>query len=114
MARAQQPITPADTLAPIRRRQPGRFWSRAILFAAVIVLVNAVFGERGFVETLRARHSFDAAATDLARIRQRNAQLRDEARRLRDDPSTIEAVARGELGLIRPGEILVTVKDLTK
>ena len=114
MAHAQQQAGDSELPRPIPRRQRGRFWSRAILFAAVVLLVNAVFGDRGFVETLRARRSYDATATDVARLRQENAQLRDEARRLRDDPSTIEAVARGELGLVRPGEIVVTVKDLTK
>jgi cell division protein FtsB len=33
------------------------------------------------------------------------------ARRLRTDPATIEAVARGQLGLVREGEILVTIHD---
>src|SRR6185503_14215346 len=41
-----------------------------------------------------------------------NARLREQARRLRNDPRAIESVARGELGLLRPGEILVTVKDV--
>ena len=42
--------------------------------------------------------------------RQRGA--RERARLLRSDPATIESVARGELGLMRPGEILVTIKDV--
>jgi len=31
---------------------------------------------------------------------------------LRHDLTTIELVARDELGLIRPGEILITIRDL--
>jgi hypothetical protein len=31
---------------------------------------------------------------------------------LREDRTTIEAVARKELGLIRPGEVLVYVHDI--
>jgi cell division protein FtsB len=50
----------------------------------------------------------------LARVRQENARLRDEIRRLRSDPATIEAVARQELGLARPGEIVVTIRDLAR
>ncbi len=37
-------------------------------------------------------------------MREENQRLRDEARRLREDPGTIEAVARHELGLVKPGE----------
>jgi cell division protein FtsB len=101
-----------DAALPIRRRAPRRFWSHAILFTACVLLVNAVFGEKGLMDTMRARKSYAASARDLDRLKRENAALRDEARRLRNDPATIEAVARGELGLIRPGEILVTVRDV--
>jgi len=74
--------------------------------------VNGLIGERGLLETMRARRSYTTAAAELARIRQENAALREQARRLRNDPGTIEAVARGELGLLRPGEILITIRDL--
>ena len=101
--------TPAAPAAP--RRQPWRFWPHALLFAACVLLVNGLFGERGLTETLRARRAFKAATRDLNQLKRENSALRDRVRRLRDDPATIEAVARGELGLVRPGEILVTVKE---
>ncbi len=84
--------------------------THAIAFAAILLLGNASVGERGLLEMLRARRVYAAAAVELARIREDNARLRDEARRLRSDPATIEAVARRELGLVRPGEIVVSVK----
>jgi cell division protein FtsB len=95
----------------IPRRQPRRFWSHAMLFVACVLLVNGLFGDHGLMETIRARKSSTAAERDLDRLRRENAVLRDEARRLRTDPATIEAVARGELGLAREGEILVTIRD---
>ena len=82
-----------------------------MLFTAFVLLVNGLIGERGLTELLRARRSFAAAAADLSRLKRDNAILRAQIRRLRSDPGTIEAVARGELGLLRPDEILVTVKD---
>jgi cell division protein FtsB len=100
----QRPVLP--------RRQPRRFWSHVMLFTASVLLVNGLIGERGLLETIRARRASSAAAHDLARLRQANSLLRTQVQRLRDDPSTIEAVARGELGLVRSGEILVTVRDL--
>ena len=42
----------------------------------------------------------------------RLSQLREEARLLREDPATIEEIARRELGLIRPGEKLFILKDV--
>jgi cell division protein FtsB len=98
------------TLVP--RRQPRRVWSHLILFASCVLLANAFIGEKGLTDTIRARKTYAAAASELARVKRENAALRDEVRRLRSDPAAIESVARGELGLLRPGEILVTIKDL--
>ena len=97
-----------------RRRSRDAFWSRVLAGAAIVLLANGIFGERGLTETLRARRSYAAARADLDRLRRDNAALRGEADRLRHDPSTIEAVARGELGLIRRGEIVVTIHTLPK
>jgi cell division protein FtsB len=47
----------------------------------------------------------------IERLRAENVRLREDARRLRSDPGTIEALARQELGLIKPGEVLFIIKD---
>jgi cell division protein FtsB len=96
------------------RRPSGRWWAHALVFAAAVLLVNAVFGERGLMESLRARRAYADASEELARVRQQNARLRDQIRRLRSDPATIESVARHELGLAKRGEIVVTVRDLAR
>jgi cell division protein FtsB len=95
----------------IARREPRRFWSHAMLFTACVLLANGLFGERGLTETIRARRAYAASISQLNDLKRENSQLRDMARRLRTDPATIEAVARGQLGLVRPGEILVTIHD---
>jgi cell division protein FtsB len=100
----------ATAIAP--RRQPRRFWSHALFFAACVLLVNGIFGDKGLMDSLRARKAYAVAAQDLARLKRENADLREHVRRLRGDPATIESVARGELGLVRPGEILVTIKTI--
>ena len=112
MATAGATVAHEPAAVPVPRRTPRRFWSHAIVFAACVLLVNAVFGDKGLMDSLRARRASAAAARDLDRLKHENASLRDQVRRLRSDPATIEAVARGELGLARPGEILVTIKDV--
>jgi cell division protein FtsB len=108
----QTPAPEAESRPAIHRRPPRRYWSHVMLFAACVLLANGLFGERGLMDTIRARRAYSRAARDLDRLKRANAVLRDQARRLRDDPGTIESVARGELGLVRPGEILVTIKDV--
>ena len=45
-----------------------------------------------------------------AELKLQNAALRRDVRRLRADPSAIEAAARDELGLVKPGEIVIQIE----
>ena len=83
-----------------------------LLLVSSIIVVNGLVGDRGLLAMLRARREGDVLAATIARQRAENARLREEARRMRDDPSAIEEVARRELGLIKPGERLFIVKDV--
>jgi len=82
-----------------------------LLFAALVLFVNSVFGEQGLADSLRARRQLQASHAGILSLRDENARLRTQIRRLREDPRAIEDVARRDLGLIRRGEILVVVKD---
>jgi cell division protein FtsB len=79
-----------------------------------VLAVNALIGERGLSETIRARQDFNRAVAELSRLQYENAVLADTRRRLRDDAATIEDVARAELGLVKPGEVLVVVKPAAR
>jgi cell division protein FtsB len=83
-----------------------------VLFVAALIVVDGLVGDRGLLAMLRARREYDVLSATIARQRADNARLRDEARRLREDPSAIEEVARRELGLIKPGEKVFIIKDL--
>ena len=83
-----------------------------LLFVASVIVVDGLVGERGLLAILRARQEYDQLATTIAKQRAENARLREQARRLKDDPATIEEVARRELGLIRPGERVFIIKDI--
>ncbi|PYQ71406.1 MAG: hypothetical protein DMG04_21345 [Acidobacteria bacterium] len=82
------------------------------MFVASLIVVDGLFGERGLLAMLRARQEYDQLATTLARQRAENARLREDVRRLNDDPRAIEEVARRELGLIRRGEKVFIIKDV--
>jgi cell division protein FtsB len=83
-----------------------------LLFAAVVMTTDALVGEKGFLVTTRARQQAQVEAARLAALKQENARLRDEKRRLNEDAATIEAEARRQLGLARPGEVMFILKDI--
>jgi len=82
-----------------------------LAFVTLVLIINALVGERGLMETLRARRQHQELVGAIERLRADNGRLRDEARRLRTDPAAIEALARQELGLIKPGEMLFIIRD---
>lgn len=77
-------------------------------------MVNALVGEKGYLATIQARQEHDRAADALSTLRAENAALAAEAQRLRNDPEALEEAARQDLGLIRPGETLITLRDRVK
>ena len=116
--RPRRPDGP-EPLRRVRQTPPppaSPLWRRALnyllIFATVVLVVDALVGERGLMASRRAHQQSAELAAEVGRLQRENAQLRESARRLVEDTGTIESVARETLGLIRPGEVLVVVKDL--
>ena len=86
----------------------------ALVFITLLIVVDAIAGEKGLLALLQARREYSALERSLERARTENAELREMARRLREDPNAIEEQARRELGLIKPGEMLFIIKDIEK
>jgi cell division protein FtsB len=105
---------------PLRRKRvvpasPSGFRRRAVhlllVFVTLVLVVDALIGEKGLMQSMRARQEYLEMAASLETLRRTNAKLRDDVRRLNEDPATIESVAREQLGLIRPGEVVFILKD---
>ena len=108
---------------PLRRRRvvpvaATGFRRRAVhlllVFVSLVLVIDALIGDKGLVKSIQARQHYRSVAASLETLRRDNAKLRDEVRRLNEDPATIESVAREQLGLIRPGEIVFILKDAKK
>jgi cell division protein FtsB len=97
---------------PKRPTRTRRIVHLLLIFVASVIVVDALVGDRGLIAILRARHEYDELSASIARQRAENARLRETVRRLREDPTAIEEIARRELGLIKPGERVFIVKDL--
>lgn len=94
-----------------RRRRNNPWLQRVLLVATVVVLVDAMFGDRGVAESRKARRAYASSYTGLVELRHTNAGLRAQARRLSEDLSAIEGIAREELGLMRADEVMFLVKS---
>lgn len=105
--------SPRRRTALLKRPTRNRRIVQALLvLVAAVIIVDGLIGDRGLLAMLRARHEYDDLAASISRQKAENARLRDTARRLREDPTAIEEIARRELGLIKPGERVFIIKDV--
>jgi cell division protein FtsB len=86
----------------------------ALFAVAAVITIDALVGEKGLLQTFRARREYAQLEASITRLRHENARLRDYSRRLKEDPAAIEDEARRKLGLVKPGEVLVIVRDADK
>ncbi len=111
---SSSPVDTLNDLPPLPHKTPAsrRSWWYALLLVCVLLVANALVGDRGLLALFRANeeHAQLQAAIDTIRIE--NAQLHGYVRALRDKPMLVENLARKELGLIKRGEQVFIVKSV--
>lgn len=88
-----------------------RFLIVASVCFFLVLITLAIFGDGGWLTVHRARRDVMHLQEEIARLREENKQLRQEIADLKTDPSAIERIARDELGMARPGEVVYEIID---
>lgn len=89
-----------------------RFGRIAFPALALLALYFALFGgEYSVFEVRSARAEAEQLRAELAALRAENDSLRAWADSLETDSATLERIAREQLGMIRPGEVLYRLVD---
>ena len=76
-----------------------------------VLVVNAVAGERGYLEWRRLEGRLAEEDRSLAIRRAENVVLQSDVQRMRTDPAAVEEAVREELGFAKPDELVFTVKE---
>jgi cell division protein FtsB len=74
-----------------------------------VMIVHDVFGTHGFLAMRRTQSEIKKVKADLDQLSKENATLEQEVKDLKSDPRLIEKIARDDLGLARPGEIIIRI-----
>ena len=89
-------------------RKLMREYGRQLLAIFVVVLVvHDIFGPHGFLVMRRKHQEIQKVNAEIDRLNKENAALEQNVKDLKTDPQTIRKIAREELGLARPGEIII-------
>jgi len=75
----------------------------------LVLVVHDVFGTHGFLAMRRTQSEINKVLADLDQLNKENLQLEQEVRELKTDPHKIEKIARDELGLAKPGEVIIKI-----
>jgi cell division protein FtsB len=112
------PVDTLNELPPLPRRTPTprRTGWYALVLLCVLLVANALVGDRGLLALVRANQEHARLRDAIDAIRAQNEQLHRYVQSLRDEPAVLEELARRDLGMIKPGErlfIVTTVDEPT-
>lgn len=86
--------------------------ARQILGLALLALaIHDIFGPHGFIAMRRAQKEIEQVRDQIGKLNEENKSLSDQVTSLKTDPKAIERIAREEMGLARPGEVIYTLPD---
>lgn len=75
----------------------------------LVMIVHDIFGTHGYLAMRRTQNEIRKVQADLDHLKQENDALEQETKDLKSDPKLIEKIARDDLGLARPGEIIIRI-----
>jgi len=101
VSEAQDPRTPAD---PVERSWLG-------IAVLVLLALLAVAGVKSYHDLKAVRAQEAELARQVAATKERLEVLVHRLELLDDDPLTLERMAREELGMVRPGDVVIVLPE---
>jgi cell division protein FtsB len=68
--------------------------------------IHDIFGAHGYLAMRRSEQQIEQLRGEIDRLSRENQVLTQNVNALKSDPSAIEKIAREEMGLARPGEMI--------
>jgi cell division protein FtsB len=88
------------------RRSARKRWLVFIAGLAVLIAVSSVIGKKSLVKVIQMNKTRTELQQEITRLKQVNEDLTREIQAFTNNPGQVEAIARGDLGLVKPGEIV--------
>ena len=102
-------ISPSEASAYLRQNA-----LQILGLALFALLVHDVFGPHGFIAMRRTQKEIDQIRDQIVKLNNENKTLSEQVTSLKSDPKSIERIAREEMGLARPGEMIFKLPETAK
>lgn len=83
-----------------------------IVFFFLFLFFTAVLGDNGLLRLYQMSETKRELVEQITKIKEENQELQKKIYAFKNDPLYIEKIAREELGLLKPGEIVYDFKGI--
>ena len=91
------------------KRQRGAILALGLVCFAL--LIHEIFGEHGYLALRRQRRDLNELQQQIQQLQKDNEQLETQIKALKSDPKAIEKMAREQLHMAHPGEMIFTLPE---
>lgn len=81
-------------------------WLIVIAVLAIAIAASSVVGKKSLVKVIQMNKTRTELQQEITRLKQGNEGLTREIRSFANNSGQVEAIARDDLGLVKPGEIV--------
>jgi cell division protein FtsB len=82
-----------------------------LVLVCIALLVHEIFGPHGFLALRQEKKEIESLRQQIQQLQHENEQLDKRIKALQSDPKAIERLAREQMRLARPGEIIYTLPE---
>jgi cell division protein FtsB len=88
-----------------------RYAAFALILICVTLFVHEIFGIHGWLALRHQQNELQTLRQQIQQLQQENQQLEQQIKGLKSDPKAIEKLAREQMRMARPGEIIYTLPE---
>src|SRR5208337_576892 len=82
-----------------------------LVLVCIALLVHEIFGPHGFLALRQEKKEVESLCQQIQQLECENEQLDKRIKALQSDPKAIERLAREQMRLVIPGEIIYTLPE---
>ena len=107
--RLDEPAVTGPAARPERPHVHPLSYAGFSLVLSFILFVFFLAGDRGLLQVRKQRSQVSALQAEVSAIAERNTALEKEVERLTKDPAAVEKIAREDLQLVAPGDVVLVL-----
>jgi cell division protein FtsB len=83
----------------------------ALILVCIALIVHEIFGQHGYLALRRQQRELESLQQQIRQLQKENEELEQQIKALKSDPKAVERLAREQMRMARPGEIIYTLPE---